>query len=116
MPFTATAIRSPSTWTALQAGLRRRWAIFVAPLAVLTVNRPWMNSESSGETRGSPFDVTVANATCFVPWRYVTTWRAVRRRFGGDDVGHVLVRARQVRVEHRLELSISASVSNIDRA
>jgi hypothetical protein len=47
----------------------RRPAVDGDPDDVDTVNCPRMNTPSSGATRGSPRSFTVANATCFVPWR-----------------------------------------------
>jgi hypothetical protein len=45
-------------------------------------DRPRTKTPSSGATRGSPRSFTVANATCFVPCKYFTTWRALSRRSG----------------------------------
>jgi hypothetical protein len=65
-------------------------------------------------TRGLPDDVTVPTTRCFIPMRYRTSWRAVRRRSGVRMTPACFPSRACDRSRIACSSSISSSVSNID--
>ncbi len=103
-PCTTMPTVSPSMCAALHAAFARRWRSRAALPPVDTVNRPWMNTPSSGATRGSITLVDRGERDVLRSLEVAHDLMCVQAALGLDDRRQMLVRMCVGSGEQRVEL------------